>query len=74
MKGKCVMFVSPRRGSPSPRPPVCGRGWILPRANNKKKRSRAWKSLELFRAHKLPFFVTAFSGGPVLFQGRDEDI
>lgn len=58
MKGKCAMFVCPTRRSPSPRPHVCGRGWILPRDNNK-KRSRAWKSLELFSAHKLPLFVTA---------------
>lgn len=40
MKGKCAMFVCPRGGSPSARPHVCGRGWILPRDNNK-KRSRA---------------------------------
>lgn len=53
----CNVCVSQER-LPLSQAPVCGRGWILPRDNNK-KRSRAWKSLELFSAHKLPLFVTA---------------
>lgn len=55
MKGKSVVFVCPRRGSPSPSP-LCVAGSEFSQGATTKKRSRAWKSLELFSAHKLPLF------------------